>query len=64
MIRKETEFYTISDVKKILTLSSQTIRKLLKKRELLGFQSGNKWVISKKSIENYIEKHSNEETNN
>lgn len=60
MIKEETKFYTIADAKKILRLSSQTIQKMLRNRELLGFQSKNKWLISKKSIEDYIDKHSNE----
>ncbi|MDX9797530.1 MAG: hypothetical protein RBT05_01590 [Bacteroidales bacterium] len=32
---------------------------MLRRGELLGFQSGNKWVIFESSINNYIEKHSN-----
>jgi len=61
VIKKETEFYTIAEVKKILKLSSQTILKYIRKKELLGFQSGSKWVISKKSVEDFIDRHSNEE---
>jgi len=32
---------------------------MLRRGELLGFQSGNKWVVYESSIETYIEKHSN-----
>jgi excisionase family DNA binding protein len=59
MIQTKEKHYTIAETKKILRLSSQTIQKMLRRGELLGFQSGNKWVIFESSIEAYIEKHSN-----
>ena len=65
MIQTKEKHYTIAETKQILRLSSQTIQKMLRRGELLGFQSGNKWVIFETSINKYIETHSNkpQETN-
>ena len=59
MIKETEKHLTIAETKKILRLSSQTIQKMLRRGELLGFQSGNKWVVYESSIKTYIEKHSN-----
>ncbi len=60
MIKEETEFYTIAEVKRILRLSTQTIQKLLRSKELLGSKPRNKWIVSRKSVSEYLHKHSNE----
>ena len=60
MIQKQTEFYTVPEVKKILKVSTQTVIKYVRNKELKGFRMGNQWRISKKGLEDFIDRHSNE----
>jgi excisionase family DNA binding protein len=60
MIQKQTEFYTVPEVKKILKVTTQTVLKYIKNRELKGFRMGNQWRVSKKGLEDFIDRHSNE----
>jgi excisionase family DNA binding protein len=60
MIQDEKEYYTVPEVKRILKVSTQTVLKYLKNRELKGFRLGNQWRVSKKGLENFIDRNSNE----
>jgi len=60
MIKRQTEFYTVPEVKKILKVSTQTVLKYIKKREIIGFRMGNQWRVSKEGLEAFIDRHSNE----
>lgn len=60
MIEREKEFYTVPEIKKILKVSTQTVMKYVKKRDLIGFRIGNQWRVSKKSLEVFIDRNSNE----
>lgn len=60
MMQKQTDFYTVPEVKKILKVSTQTVLKYLKNRELKGFRLGNQWRVSKKGLEDFIDRNSND----
>lgn len=60
MMQKQTEFYTVPEVKKILKVTTATVLKYLKSRELKGFRLGNQWRVSKKGLEDFIDRHSND----
>lgn len=60
MMQKQTDFYTVPEVKKILKVSTQTVLKYLKNRELKGFRLGNQWRVSKKGLEDFIDRRSND----
>ena len=60
MVKRQTEFYTVPEVKKILKVSTQTVLKYIKNRELKGFRMGNQWRVSKAGLEAFIDRHSND----
>ena len=60
MTQRQTEFYTVPEVKKILKVSTQTVLKYIKNRELKGFRMGNQWRVSMDGLENFIDRKSND----
>ena len=51
----ESKFYNVDEVAKILKISTQTIRRHLRRRILKGKKIGRRWHINGKEIKNFIE---------
>lgn len=49
------ENYTVDEVCNILKLHFQSVLKLLRSNELVGFKAGREWRITKQDLEAYIE---------
>ncbi|NIA23001.1 MAG: helix-turn-helix domain-containing protein [Proteobacteria bacterium] len=49
------EFYTVVEVAKLLSLSDQTVRNILRAGKLSGKKIGRRWHIKGSSLIKYIE---------
>lgn len=53
------ENYTVEEISTILKLHFQTVLKLLKSGDLVGFKTGRAWRVTKKDLEDFIERRKN-----
>jgi excisionase family DNA binding protein len=53
--RGEFELYTTSEVKKMLQVSQRTLYRYMKSGKLEGIKIGNKWRVSKASLQQFID---------
>ena len=49
------EFLTVEEVAKRLRLSEETVKRLLRKKELPGSKIGGSWRISKQQFDRYLQ---------
>lgn len=54
------DFYTVDDICEILQVHFQTVRTLLKTKQLKGFKIGRNWRITREDLEAYIKKQKGE----
>ena len=53
------KFYTVEEIADVFSISTSTIRRLLRSGELKGSKLGNQWRISEKQAQEYFDKNSN-----
>lgn len=53
-LTKDLKFYTLSDLEKILGLSRRTLQTYVHNGRLKAIKNGNKWVVSQKNLEQYL----------
>lgn len=51
--------YTLDDLMDILKVSRRTLQNYIRKGTLKAFRVGNKWRVTKKQYEEFIEKNKN-----
>lgn len=57
------KMHSVADLTKILGLHRNTVISLIHKNELVGIKVGNqKWKVSEKQLQNYIDKKEKERT--
>ncbi len=49
------ELYTVKEVAKRLRLSEETVKRLLRKKEIPGSKFGGSWRIDKQQFDHYLE---------
>lgn len=54
MVKEEKQFYSISDVAKILERRKQTIWEYIKYGKLKGVRIGRNWKVSKEELERFV----------
>lgn len=52
-------YMRVSDVAKELRCSTKNIYRRLKSGELEGYKPGRDWLITRESVQKFLEKHSN-----
>lgn len=50
----ERDFYTLKEVAEILALSTRTVSKRIKSKDLKAYQEGKLWRVTKENLTTYI----------